>query len=117
MDILELAFSYRFRIPLVSHSPRKRFAKIYIFGETPPVRCAENFDLRTLDRRYTRTCSEYIFRILYVLMFGKFWPSIRILSPVHMAGQETQVFSSAVFWLGCLIIPFVTILRDVAYKV
>ena len=57
------------------------------------------------------------FRILYVLMFGKFWPSIRILSPVHMAGQETQVFSSAVFWLGCLIIPFVTILRDVAYKV
>lgn len=55
--------------------------------------------------------------ILYVLMFGKFWPSIRILSPVHMAGQETQVFSSAVFWLGCLIIPFVTIIRDVAYKV
>ena len=50
-------------------------------------------------------------------MFGRFWPSIRILSPVHMAGQEQQIFSSAVFWLGAMIIPFITILRDLAYKV
>jgi phospholipid-transporting ATPase len=55
--------------------------------------------------------------LLYVLMFGKFWPSIRVFSPEYMAGQGTQVFSSAVFWLGMFLIPFITIMRDLLYKI
>ena len=105
MDILELAFSYRFRISMVS------LVRAGLHG----MSTSPNSHLCLADLIFIY--DEQLFRILYVLMFGKFWPSIRILSPVHMAGQETQVFSSAVFWLGCLIIPFVTILRDVAYKV
>jgi len=52
--------------------------------------------------------------IIYLLIYSRFWPILPIAA--EMAGIDSLLFSSPVFWLG-LVIPFITLFPDLCYIV
>ncbi|KAF5285620.1 hypothetical protein FQR65_LT13101 [Abscondita terminalis] len=53
--------------------------------------------------------------IVFVIIYSNFWPVIPIGNV--MTGMYIMLFTSAVFWLGLVLIPTVTITPDFVYKV
>ncbi|KAK4886421.1 hypothetical protein RN001_002692 [Aquatica leii] len=53
--------------------------------------------------------------ILFLIIYSNFWPVIPIGN--IMTGMYIMLFTSAIFWLGLLLIPTVTITPDFVYKV
>nr|CAD7203200.1 unnamed protein product [Timema douglasi] len=49
------------------------------------------------------------------LLGCNFWPTIPL--GAVMTGMDRMVYSSPVFWLGLILIPFTTLIADVSYKV
>ncbi|XP_031340747.1 probable phospholipid-transporting ATPase IA isoform X3 [Photinus pyralis] len=52
---------------------------------------------------------------LFVIIYSNFWPVIPV--GTVMCGVYIMLFSSAVFWLGLLLIPMVTMTPDFVFKV
>ncbi|KAG5877930.1 hypothetical protein JTB14_004182 [Gonioctena quinquepunctata] len=52
---------------------------------------------------------------LFIIIYSLFWPTIPFGSV--MSGMYIMLFSSAVFWLGLIVIPIITSLPDIAIKV
>nr|CAD7426833.1 unnamed protein product [Timema monikensis] len=52
---------------------------------------------------------------LFLVMYSNFWPTIPL--GAVMTGMDRMVYSSPVFWLGLILIPFTTLIADVSYKV
>ena len=46
-----------------------------------------------------------------ILVYSHFWPTIPIGQV--MLGMDRMVFSSVVFWLGLLLIPFTVLILDI----
>ncbi|XP_074026035.1 ATPase phospholipid transporting 8A1 isoform X3 [Leptinotarsa decemlineata] len=51
----------------------------------------------------------------FIIIYSLFWPTIPFGS--IMSGMYIMLFSSAVFWLGLIVIPIITSLPDIAIKV
>ncbi|XP_034247124.1 probable phospholipid-transporting ATPase IA isoform X6 [Thrips palmi] len=52
---------------------------------------------------------------LFVVIYSAFWPTIPL--GAVMSGMDLMMFTSPVFWLGLVLIPFSTLIIDVTYKV
>jgi phospholipid-transporting ATPase len=50
-----------------------------------------------------------------VLFFSNFWPAIPV--GAVMLGMDRMMYTSPVFWLGLVLIPFAALIVDIAYKV
>lgn len=48
-------------------------------------------------------------------MYSHFWPSLPLAA--DMAGMDTMIYSSGVFWLGTFVIPLITLMVDIVYKI
>ncbi|XP_065347057.1 probable phospholipid-transporting ATPase IA isoform X1 [Cloeon dipterum] len=52
---------------------------------------------------------------IFVVIYSNFWPLVPV--GAVMAGQDRMVFSSPVFWLGLVLIPFTALLPDTSVKI
>lgn len=52
---------------------------------------------------------------LFMAIYSNVWPHLPV--GAVMLGQAKMVLSSPVFWLGMLVIPFLTLLPDILHKV
>ncbi|XP_053202225.1 probable phospholipid-transporting ATPase IA isoform X2 [Panonychus citri] len=52
---------------------------------------------------------------IFLVIYSYFWPSLPIAA--DMLAMYKLVFSSYIFWLGLIIIPFITLLFDIVYKI
>ncbi|XP_046395315.1 probable phospholipid-transporting ATPase IA isoform X5 [Ischnura elegans] len=52
---------------------------------------------------------------LFILIYSNFWPTIPL--GAVMLGMDRMIFSSPVFWLGLILIPFSSLLLDIFVKV
>uniref|UniRef100_T1JKU3 Phospholipid-transporting ATPase n=1 Tax=Strigamia maritima TaxID=126957 RepID=T1JKU3_STRMM len=52
---------------------------------------------------------------LFLLAYSNFWPVIPVAP--DMCGMHVMVYASAVFWMGLIIIPFLTLLADISVKI
>uniref|UniRef100_A0A0C9R4R2 Putative phospholipid-transporting atpase ia n=1 Tax=Amblyomma americanum TaxID=6943 RepID=A0A0C9R4R2_AMBAM len=49
--------------------------------------------------------------IIFLLIYCNIWPTLPIAP--DMAGMDIMIFSSGIFWMGLIIIPFMALLADV----
>ncbi|XP_068083348.1 probable phospholipid-transporting ATPase IA isoform X2 [Anabrus simplex] len=52
---------------------------------------------------------------IFVVIYSNFWPLIPV--GAVMLGMDRMLYSSPVFWLGLILIPFATLIPDITYKV
>ncbi|XP_059479634.1 probable phospholipid-transporting ATPase IA isoform X2 [Neocloeon triangulifer] len=52
---------------------------------------------------------------IFLVIYSNFWPTIPL--GAVMAGQDHMVFTSPVFWLGLVLIPFTALLPDATMKI
>lgn len=52
---------------------------------------------------------------VFLTVYSKFWPTLPIAP--DMVAIDSMVFSTYVFWLGLVLVPFTALIADIAYKV
>lgn len=52
---------------------------------------------------------------IFLTIYSRFWPALPLAA--DMVGMDRLIFSSSVFWAGLAIIPLITILSDLIYKI
>lgn len=52
---------------------------------------------------------------VFLIVYSFFWP-LGIPLAANMAGMAGLIYSSPLFWLGLLLVPFATLIPDIAYK-
>lgn len=52
---------------------------------------------------------------LFLIMYSRFWPTLPMAA--EMAHIDHMLFSSYNFWLGLFLIPFLTLIVDIVYKI
>ncbi|KAK7870454.1 hypothetical protein R5R35_000733 [Gryllus longicercus] len=50
-----------------------------------------------------------------LVAYSNFWPTLEV--GAELLGMDRMVYSSPVFWLGLILIPFTTLIPDITYKV
>ncbi|XP_063230598.1 probable phospholipid-transporting ATPase IA isoform X2 [Bacillus rossius redtenbacheri] len=53
--------------------------------------------------------------LLFLVAYSNFWPAVPV--GAVMVGMDRMMYTSPVFWLGLLLIPFATLVSDISYKV
>lgn len=52
---------------------------------------------------------------LFLMAYSNFWPSLPLAA--DMVSMDHMIFTSHVFWAGLFLIPFLTLIVDISYKV
>lgn len=52
---------------------------------------------------------------VFLIMYSRFWPTLPMAA--EMAAIDHMLFSSANFWAGLFLIPFLTLIVDIVYKI
>lgn len=54
--------------------------------------------------------------MIFLIVYSYFWPMGLPLA-ANMAGMIELLFTTPVFWLCLILVPFTTLIPDIAYKV
>ena len=54
--------------------------------------------------------------MVFLIVYSYFWP-IGLPLAANMAGMIELIFTTPVFWLCLILVPFTTLIPDIAYKV